>query len=201
MGGEDITSTDYDTKFKGWAYDAVGEFLSAVATENATLHTGLITGPNDAGYQDLVDTLPPGNARRAGILANGSVYIKNDSNKRGTCDNAAYNNKVDCEANGGTWTTPHKYFVVKDGIFYQFINRAQVNLFYHEVVKGVTLKNLNDLQTNSPNSKRGAVITKLQTDYDHDKSVFASDANATYTATQLNDPIRLEDAYQKKKVI
>ena len=201
MGQEDISTTDYETKFKGWVYNAVGDFLAAVATENSSLHAGLMVDSNDAGYQDLVDTLPPGAARRATILANGSLRMKNDSNVKGICTNAAYKNKTDCEANSETWSINDKFFVIKDGVFYEFVNRAQVNLFYHQIIKKVSLEHLSDVQALDPNSKRAALITKMQTDYDHDKTVFASDANAAYTSNLLNDPIRLEDAYQKRKVV
>ena len=201
MGQESMSATDYETKFKGWVYNAVGDFLSSIATQNSSLHAGLMTGPNDPGYQDLVDTLPPGATRRATILANGSMRMKNDANGIGVCSNAAYKSKVDCEANSETWTLNDKFYVIKDGTFYEFANRAQVNLFYHLIIKQVSIEHLTDVQAVDPNSKRAALISKMQTDKDHDTGVFASDATAAYTSNLLNDPIRLEDAYQKRKII
>jgi len=201
MGSETMSTTDYKTNFRSWAYDSVGEFLAEIASENSTLHSGLMVGSGDAGYQDLVDTLPPGNQRRSGILNTGSVYIREDDNSKGVCSNTSYGNKADCEANSETWSTNAKHYIVKDGVFYVFTNLAQNNLAYHSIIKKTSLKWLNAVQTSDPNGKRGALITKMQTDYDHDKSVFASDANAAYTSNQLNDPIRLEDAYQKKKIV
>ena len=201
MSGEGVSTSDHENEYKTWIKDSVDEFLADVATQNSSLHGGLIVNSGDAEYASLVDLLPGDNARKASILKSGSLYIKNDHNGRGVCDQAGYKTKTNCEANGGTWDANRKFFVVNDGVIYKFVNVKQLNLFYHNVVKGASLKHLNHVQTSDPTSKRAAKITKMTTDKTADISVFAGDANANYTSNLLADPIRLEDAYQKKKVV
>tara|TARA_B100000131_G_scaffold280366_1_gene286210 strand:+ start:816 stop:1451 length:636 start_codon:yes stop_codon:yes gene_type:complete len=201
MSNESISTADHSANYKTWVKDAADEFFAALASENSSMHSGLIVSPGDAEYNDLVDQLPPDPNRRAAILSNGSLYWRNDTNGRGVCSVAGYKTKTTCEANSGTWNVNKSYFCVNDGIFYKFVNVKQLNLAYHMFISRVSLKHLTLVQASDPDSKRAAKITKMTSDIDADTALCANDAAAGYTSNNMANPIRLEDAYQKVKVL
>ena len=131
MSEEAITTSDYESNYKTWVKDSTDDFFSQVGTENSSLLSGLIVGPGHADYASIINELPADPQRQASILSPGSLYWRNDTNKRGICSVAGYKSKVDCEANSGTWSADRWFFCVNDGVIYNFVNVAQLNLAYH----------------------------------------------------------------------
>ena len=218
---EDITAEEKKTYLNSWVKDAVDEFFAAVAQNDSVMHANLICAQGHADYNDIMDSLPSN--RVNSILAAGSLYIRNETNV-GSCNDPQWRNKVDCEAEGtctdtqynndeaactgasetwtsanNTWDISGKYYIIRGGVIYTFGTKIeQLNLAMHQIVKRTAIKALEHHQSLSPTGKRGDQIVKLTTESDGDTGIFSADANATYVAGDLNDPINLNTQYQPR---
>lgn len=224
LGDGELTEQEKLDNVTGWVTDAADDFFSDVQSNDATMYTDMIVSSGDAEYQKILDSLPSG--RQSSIINGTSLYVRNENVKHvcsdtqwtkkttclaeGTCDTGGTtyaNNQVDCEANGGTFTSAGNTweaiapnFIINKGTIYKFGSDKQFNLAYHQLIKKTSIKMMEHHQSLSPNSSRASLITKKTQEYQTDTAVFSADASATWSAGDLADSTAHADLlYQPTK--